>query len=402
MNENLASKPFWTNEHCNKLYSWLYISTQNQHETSLTMKAIKTPTALISKPTLRYLGFTPEKTYRTWNRWQNWPPHEGAPAREMETENSDPGYMPFIYFLTGGAYFGAGIWGDDDQAWITAMTKAGLDEATQEAIMDPRFRDVRLRENCEFWIENTLEIRYEALSEKLGANRRHGAASMLGEDQPASDTAADDDEDTHDDCVLLYTATTVERYRRMFDHDGLIRSMRPLQPTRNSGDLSSRSSARTLFPDRRLAALHAAYTHRRCPGAATLITLRLPQTALNALPPARVLKLGVTMTDVWRQLACGTGADYDLIDRCEELALLVAPAARWPLDACSSLENWRQVDDSFVWKRGTEQRAVMQWAFPSREGEASALWKNVTERMEAISFGEDEYNSWEEEETRDR
>lgn len=42
------------------------------------------------------------------------------------------------------------VWGDDDAAWIECMIQCGMDEGFQDAVMDPRFRAIRLRETCAF------------------------------------------------------------------------------------------------------------------------------------------------------------------------------------------------------------------------------------------------------------
>ncbi|PHH66550.1 hypothetical protein CDD81_7025 [Ophiocordyceps australis] len=54
-------------------------------------------------------------------------------------------------------------WAEDDQPWFAYLERCGIRKDIQLAIMDPKFKSLRLTESCYHWIVDTLQIRFRAL-----------------------------------------------------------------------------------------------------------------------------------------------------------------------------------------------------------------------------------------------
>jgi hypothetical protein len=52
---------------------------------------------------------------------------------------------------------------DNSDDWGTMMGHFGFREEFQDVVLDSRFKDIRLTESAEYWINKTFEIRYRAL-----------------------------------------------------------------------------------------------------------------------------------------------------------------------------------------------------------------------------------------------
>jgi hypothetical protein len=131
------------------------------------------PEILVSLATLQHLGFTKTAAEQIWDRWTNWPP--GAPGRFGKDPN---GQITFLEVALGHLTVGRSvdIWDDDTQKWHHCMTTCGIDVATQEAIMLPMYRKIRLGGSCIFWLKDTVALRYRGLVAVQAASRERAMA----------------------------------------------------------------------------------------------------------------------------------------------------------------------------------------------------------------------------------
>lgn len=139
-----------------------------------------TPDQLISRATLKYVGFTEAKADRIWKNWNDWvatiPKHEADP-------NSNWLQKAFLNCMTM-SMEAIDTRIDDDDIWRAIMTAYGLGEQIQKAIMDPLFKPIRAAESCSFWARDAVETRYNHLRKTL---RDEGAASPGQEARDESD-----------------------------------------------------------------------------------------------------------------------------------------------------------------------------------------------------------------------
>ncbi|KAJ5699594.1 hypothetical protein N7536_002607 [Penicillium majusculum] len=90
--------------------------------------------------------------------WTNWPP--GEPKRE--TDDTDNGVL-FIDVVEGHLDHSPDTCAENDAEWFHCMDLYGINRELQEAIMDSKFRSIRLTNSCKFWIWDTFQLRNRAL-----------------------------------------------------------------------------------------------------------------------------------------------------------------------------------------------------------------------------------------------
>ncbi|RFU76541.1 hypothetical protein TARUN_5705 [Trichoderma arundinaceum] len=130
------------------------------------------PEELVSLATIQYLGYGEESATHIWNRWI-------ASAPGYYVPESDPAFgTPFIDAIIGYSdrRYDIDTCDEDDEKWHECMNRCGIDRDTQNAIMNPAFKRIRLTESCLFWIRDTIELRYLALLEVQKASHERSRA----------------------------------------------------------------------------------------------------------------------------------------------------------------------------------------------------------------------------------
>ncbi|KAJ5385403.1 hypothetical protein N7517_003314 [Penicillium concentricum] len=95
---------------------------------------------------------------RIWSYCTNWP--SGGPQREPDDIYHG---VPFIKVAEGYIDNSLDICDDDDARWFHCMDLYGISSELQQAIMDPKFRHIRLTKSRKFWAQNTSKLRYRGL-----------------------------------------------------------------------------------------------------------------------------------------------------------------------------------------------------------------------------------------------
>ena len=106
------------------------------------------PEFLICRDTLCFFGFAAATADEIWGNWTDW--------GSDEEEDIDDGPGGFLNMAT--SWVDAkdiDAFTDDDDAWISAMSAYGIDEALQTVIMMPLYKDIRLTASCK-----ELDYRY--------------------------------------------------------------------------------------------------------------------------------------------------------------------------------------------------------------------------------------------------
>ena len=101
-----------------------------------------------AEDTLCFFGFAAATADEIWGNWTDW--------GSDEEEDIDDGPGGFLNMAT--SWVDAkdiDAFTDDDDAWISAMSAYGIDEALQTVIMMPLYKDIRLTASCK-----ELDYRY--------------------------------------------------------------------------------------------------------------------------------------------------------------------------------------------------------------------------------------------------
>ncbi|KAJ4013758.1 hypothetical protein NW752_005469 [Fusarium irregulare] len=154
-----------------------------------------------SEEIIQQLGFDKPTAAHLWRRWSEWAEEGGS---EFDCATRD---VPFLALIKGRVEFSDDVWGDDDTAWTRWMQQHGIATELQNAIMDPRFKQLRLTRTCEQWVLDTIDMRYETfyeseVTEDLQDNEHEPSASdnnLAREETPG--------------VTVLYKAIVLKRYR---------------------------------------------------------------------------------------------------------------------------------------------------------------------------------------------
>lgn len=122
--------------------------------------------SIVSLKTLIYVGLSIAKAEELWNRWTHWERGPYDPRRETDP---DDGGLTVLFddFIIGWSVTNRidAIGTDDDHKWRECLDACGIDTATQDAIMDPKFAHIRRSNSCLYWAKETIEMRYRGLLE---------------------------------------------------------------------------------------------------------------------------------------------------------------------------------------------------------------------------------------------
>ncbi|KAJ5415076.1 hypothetical protein N7465_003771 [Penicillium sp. CMV-2018d] len=145
---------------------------------------VSIPDHLVSLAALEHLAYNSETATRIWEYWTNWPP--GEPKRE--TDDTDDGFL-FIDVAEGHLDNSPDTCAENDAEWFHCMNLYGINRELQEAIMDSKFRSIRLTESCKFWIWDTFQLRNRALHAVQEASRERDMASRREASRPGQSSS---------------------------------------------------------------------------------------------------------------------------------------------------------------------------------------------------------------------
>ncbi|KZZ92588.1 hypothetical protein AAL_06214 [Moelleriella libera RCEF 2490] len=119
------------------------------------------PENMLSIATIKYVGFDDATAHSIWRTWLTWTPD----GRVQETENSKDCDFSFFEHLISSVirHKPHDVFSEDDQEWRNLLQRMGIDQRTQNAIMDPFFKVCRLNGTCVECVEETVEARYRTL-----------------------------------------------------------------------------------------------------------------------------------------------------------------------------------------------------------------------------------------------
>lgn len=123
------------------------------------------PEVLISRDTLTYVGLSDARATELWQQWCA-RPVEGPSLVVGEPNHGIDEVLAnsFLKFILSQTKREPDVYDEDDDApWRAYYNSCGINQKTQNVIMEPKFADVRLSESCWYWLKDTMEMRFEAL-----------------------------------------------------------------------------------------------------------------------------------------------------------------------------------------------------------------------------------------------
>lgn len=358
------------------------------------------PDQLISRATLEYVGFSDAKADALWSQWTNWPPQ--GPSRETDPDTGGL-QMSFLKYMTGAFNTGNDTFSDDDRTWARLLDTFGLSTETQQAILDPVFRYIRLSESCVYWAKDTVHMRYHGLMEIQKASRdrenalrravtRPGSGQPPGQSFPnpvhtpsssslaaprsvsgwqqqsspgisnfSSNSASVTAARNAPGFVTLFKSIDQGRIAGLLDDNGSISRIQTMLSSAPS-DFSGRRRLYYFTPDFKVAQYYAVYAKRRTNAeSVVIIMMSIPNREIKSLQEPEILRLFWPNPE-WAQLvwSCRNGRRMPKdLSKYQEAALVIGTIARKPNSAYEELASPDDVAENYVLKvQGSEGRGV--------------------------------------------
>ncbi|PKK50894.1 hypothetical protein CI102_3104 [Trichoderma harzianum] len=338
------------------------------------------PEELVSLATVKYLGYDDQTATQVWSKWIVKAPGNPVP----ESVSFDQFDLRFIDHVVAYSYALRGELDtdtDDDTQWIQVMNRCGINEDTQTAIMDPVFRQVRLTETCQFWIRNTVELRYEALQEVQAASRereqliqraavRPGGSGSQGFSQDTAMSAAALRAANAPGSLTIYRGTEKFRLDRLFDSNGNVDNIETLS-SRPPTDFCGKASAYYFAVDRDVAIKYACYAKRRSDiSSLVIVHATFKNSTIESLSEAEMQRV-YWPSEEWKRIIFWSRRGKKLpsdLHKYRQASLIIGTIAGKPNTVYTNLDHHDEIPEEFVLKNSAGRNAV-QYVFLNDEGE---------------------------------
>ncbi|PHH80950.1 hypothetical protein CDD80_5160 [Ophiocordyceps camponoti-rufipedis] len=349
--------------------------TYNQPLSQLPTDFVPIPITTESEATLRYLGFDEHTAARLWDRWQACSMPEFG-CKEFSS-------FPDLFASTIGTEDCRqynNTWSEDDGLWYECMDYMGLSTEFQQAIMDPDFRTIRLSQSCYYWVNNTIDMRWNNLLSVRMASLHRASQLEKGSppqhksticraplvspftamSKPALKTAHGDS-----DSLPLFKAVDLNEVESMLNDTGdtLDKSFFDGYSARYAvGDFCDSSGNRHFITDRDVAVMEASYIRRRqMVKSAAVAHITVDLHSLWDLPDDKIYTLYWPRED-WKEVVTDS-CNYSCPDWAKEASVMIGNMPRKPMDALRAMESGEELSHDDVWKNGAGED-VVQYAFP--------------------------------------
>lgn len=311
--------------------------------------------------------------------------------------------VPFLDVVKGHIRWGNDVWGDDDGAWIDCMQKHGIATELQDAVMDPRFKQLRLTCTCVQWLLHAIDMRYESI-EYMHSKSDSGNSfdTPNTENEHPDHTVAPGNNLAPEETprvTVLYKAIVLDRRGNtswpLLDSDGRLEVISHLSKHRTI--VFDRSgSVIYLGTSLETAQLHASYLRTLSNGLDTnvvIVRIQIPYIALkNTSVPIYF------PSDDWKKLVwyCqGNGQNTELrneVSRLYRAPVKVGNLTSRPKEAFSELGSWEGLTEKHVLKLNGNTDGDAYYGFKEDGGE-DFLEDHVTDGKIA-PFSTEEYLQW--------
>ncbi|KAF4466354.1 hypothetical protein FALBO_6803 [Fusarium albosuccineum] len=398
------------------------------------------PDQLISLATIEHVGFSKTKALEIWNSWTNWP----VTGPRRETDIDDGGLqVTFLDFLT--EHIGrVDTHDDNDVEWTSCMETYGLATEAQHAILDVRFKYLRLSRSCAEWSADTVHMRYAGLEEIQKASRDRAAALRCASSRPgnsqASRSSSDNVVSTPDTLstssssrptqrsissmqresvpgistdsssssiaiaerdvpgyTVLYKGLDQGRIVNLLDDAGRLNQIEALL----SPPPSDFSGTRSLFyftPDFKVAEYYAAYAKRRANvESVVIVRIAIPDDAIWGMEEGEIQRVYWPSRE-WKELVWYSRRQQRLpstLRKYRDATLVIGTISKKPERVYHRLKSWEGVSESHVLKVDREHstRKAVQFVFSGEEGQ-DFLVKHASDNIKVYPFTQGEMGNW--------
>ncbi|KAH9217060.1 hypothetical protein DL95DRAFT_386889 [Leptodontidium sp. 2 PMI_412] len=299
------------------------------------------PEFMESVETLEYIGWGEEKATDIWARWEI----------VKQTESNEITFQQRFLEYALSAIPDLKL-EDRQEDWDAEMLNWGVGDELRAAIMDEAYTNIRLTESAQYWVKDTMEIRYLSL-ERLQRDSRMRAQISATSTNNATNNATDNRENPE---VIPQVATSSTIPGRLILYKAIAKDRVGQGPT---GEISIESlvsgtpsdfrgvGGTTLYftPNLEVAEHCRGYIRRRYNAAApVMLELSVPNSFIEALPPY-FLRFG----DLWKEIVYTSRRGLLLrgdLKRIYQLPLIIAPIACSQNRTISSLDDYHQISSA--------------------------------------------------------
>jgi hypothetical protein len=260
----------------------LQYSNTDSLEWDTSNKVVTVPTDMYSARSYEFLGYTEDQAKDIYSRW----------VSEPEDQDS---FIDFaISWLTDNHTNAL----DDADDWYAAMNTMGIEKDLQTAMMDQKYRNVRLTRDLVSWLVEVMEDNWASLESmdwtidnNLNLQKNASKVPHLrgGEDLPEQPKVPENH-------IVLYKSLMMSRLKDCFDEDGGINLGSIM--TSSPSDFASKHEALYFTPQRWVADQYAGYAKRKVRISDVLtLELHVPNDHLSKL-----VRWDLDFCDGWREL----------------------------------------------------------------------------------------------------
>jgi hypothetical protein len=317
------------------MFSEVSSSSENSANSGVNLvPSFIVPEYIESVETLEYIGWGEEKAANIWARWEI----------VKQTESNEAAFQQ--HFLEYALSVIPDLKLEDQQEdWDAEMLNWGVGAELRAAIMDEAYTNIRLTESAQYWVKDTMEVRYLSL-ERLQRDSQMRAQTSATSTNNATDTR-------ENPVVITQPTTSLTVPGRLTLYKAIAKDRVGQDPT---GKISIENlvsgtpsdfrgvGGTTLYftPTLEVAEHYRGYIRRRYNGAAPLmLELSVTNSFIEALPPL-ILRFG----DLWKEIVYTSRRGLLLrgdLKRIHRLPLIIAPIARSHNRTISSLGDYHQI-----------------------------------------------------------
>ncbi|KAH6716522.1 hypothetical protein BKA61DRAFT_476617 [Leptodontidium sp. MPI-SDFR-AT-0119] len=264
------------------------------------------PEFMESVETLEYIGWGEEKATDIWARWEI----------VKQTESNEITFQQRFLEYALSAIPDLKL-EDRQEDWDAEMLNWGVGDELRAAIMDEAYTNIRLTESAQYWVKDTMEIRYLIIPQVATSSTIPGR-------------------------LILYKAIAKDRVGQGPTGEISIESLVSGTPSDFRG-----VGGTTLYftPNLEVAEHCRGYIRRRYNAAApVMLELSVPNSFIEALPPY-FLRFG----DLWKEIVYTSRRGLLLrgdLKRIYQLPLIIAPIACSQNRTISSLDDYHQISSA--------------------------------------------------------
>ncbi|KFY81740.1 hypothetical protein V500_11141 [Pseudogymnoascus sp. VKM F-4518 (FW-2643)] len=318
---------------------------------------------IVSLETLIYVGLSSAKANELWDRWTNWSPT--GPRRETDPDDGFGLTVTFLDFIIGcSVEHTIDTVAEGNLEWRECLDACGINTATQDAIMEPKFRKLRLSNSCLYWARDTIEMRYKGLENP----QQLGTAGIETDVWGSRSAIAALDAPGY---TTLYKAMDQARIARLFDQSGAVSRIETLL-TSPPSDFSGTRSHFYFTPDHAVAEYHAAYAKRRAHyESIVIVCLRIPNAAIETLAPPDIQKIFFPSNE-WKELIWRSRTRRPFpphLRKYREATLVIGTAAYKADLVYDRMKTWEEIAEEEVFRVGKagQENGAVQYVFSGEE-----------------------------------